>query len=43
MLETKSGSKKSTLLKEQEPKLLLSNLGVRKSLSKIPILRDTLL
>ena len=35
-------SKKSKLIKNQEEKGLLSNLGVRKSLSKVPILGDVL-
>ena len=30
------GSKKSTFIKNQEAKRLLSNLGVRTSLSKVP-------
>ena len=54
MLETKNGrlmlsskcaicgSKKSRFMKEQEAKGLLSNLGVNKQLSKIPILGDVL-
>ena len=32
------GSKKSKFMKEQEAKGLLSNLGIRTSLSKIPLL-----
>ena len=32
------GSKKSRFIKDQEAKGLLSNLGVRTSLSKVPIL-----
>ena len=36
------GSKKSRFIKNQEPKGLLSNLGVRTSLSKVPILGDIL-
>ena len=32
------GIKKSRLVKEQEPKGLLSNLGIKTSLSKIPLL-----
>ena len=36
------GSKKSTLTKNQEAKGLLSNLGVRTPLSKVPILDDIL-
>ena len=35
-------SKKSKFIKNQEAKGLLSNLGVRKSLSKVPILGDVL-
>ena len=34
------GGKKSKFIKKQEVKGLLSNLGIRTSLSKIPILRD---
>ena len=34
------GSKKSKFIKEQEAKGLLSNLGIRMPLSKIPILGD---
>ena len=34
------GSKKSKLIKEQESKGLLSNLGIRTPLSKIPLLGD---
>ena len=37
------GSKKSKFIKNQEAKGLLSNLGVRTPLSKIPILGDVLL
>ena len=37
-----SGSKKSKFIKEQEAKGLLSNLGLRTSLNKIPVLRDIL-
>ena len=37
-----SGSKKSRFIKNQEPKGLLSNLGVRTPLSKVPILGDIL-
>ena len=33
------GSKKQKFIKEQEAKGLLSNLGIKKPLSKIPILR----
>ena len=36
------GSKKSKLIKEQEAKGLLSNLGLRTPLIKIPVLRDIL-
>ena len=36
------GSKKSRLMKEQETKELLSNLGLEKPLSKIPLLGDIL-
>ena len=36
------GSKKSKFIKKQEAKELLSNLGIRKPLSKIPILGDVL-
>ena len=36
------GSKKSRFIKNQETKGLLSNLGVRMSLSKVPILGDIL-
>ena len=36
------GSKKSRFIKNQEAKGLLSNLGVRTPLSKIPILGDIL-
>ena len=36
------GSKKSRFMKNQEAKGLLSNLGVRTSLSKVPILGDIL-
>ena len=35
-------NKKSRFLKKQEAKALLSNLGIRTSLSKIPLLRDIL-
>ena len=35
-------SKKSRFIKNQEAKGLLSNLGVRKPLSKVPILGDIL-
>ena len=36
------GSKKSKFLKNQEAKGLLSNLGIRTPLSKIPLLGDVL-
>ena len=36
------GSKKSKFIKEQEPKGLLSNLGIRTPLNKIPLLGDIL-
>ena len=36
------GSKKSRLFKNQEPRGLLSNLGLRTPLSKVPILADIL-
>ena len=36
------GSKKSKFIKEQEAKGLLSNLGFRTSLNKIPVLGDIL-
>ena len=36
------GSKKSKFIKEQETKGLLSNLGIRMPLSKIPLLGDIL-
>ena len=36
------GSKKSKFIKEQEAKGLLSNLGIRTSLNKIPLLGDIL-
>ena len=36
------GNKKSKLVKEQEAKGLLSNLGIRTPLSKIPLLGDVL-
>ena len=36
------GSKKSKFIKKQEAKELLSNLGVRVPLNKIPLLGDTL-
>ena len=36
------GSKKSKFIKEQEAKGLLSNLGLRTPLNKIPVLGDVL-
>ena len=36
------GSKKSRFIKNQEAKVLLSNLGARTPLSKLPILGDIL-
>ena len=36
------GSKKSRFIKDQEAKVLLSNLGVRTTLSKVPIFGDIL-
>ena len=36
------GSKKSKFIKEQQAKRLLSNLGLRTSLDKIPVLGDIL-
>ena len=36
------GNKKSRFMKEQEAKGLLSNLGIRTPLSKIPLLGDFL-
>ena len=36
------GSKKSKFIKEQEAKGLLSNLGLRTPLNKIPVLGDFL-
>ena len=36
------GSKKSKFIKEQETKGLLSNLGLRTPLNKIPVLGDIL-
>ena len=36
------GSKISKFIKNQEPKGLLSNLGVRTPLSKLPVLSDIL-
>ena len=37
------GAKKSKFIKEQEAKGLLSNLGIKTPLSKIPLLGDILL
>ena len=37
------GSKKSKFIKEQQAKGLLSNLGIRTPLNKIPLLGDILL
>ena len=36
------GSKKSKFIKQQEAKGLLSNLGLRTQLNKIPVLEDIL-
>ena len=36
------GSKKSKFIKKQEPKGLISNLGIRTPLSRIPLLGDVL-
>ena len=36
------GSKKSSFIKNQEAKGLLSNLGIKTTLSKVPILGDIL-
>ena len=36
------GSKKSRFIKNQEPKRLLSKLGIKTLLNKLPILSDTL-
>ena len=36
------GSKKSKFIKKQEAKALLSNLGIKTPLSKIPLLGDVL-
>ena len=36
------GSKKSKFIKEQQAKRLLSNLGIRTPLNKIPLLGDIL-
>ena len=38
----KCGSKKSIFIQNQEAKRLLSNLGIRTPLSKVPLLRDIL-
>ena len=38
MLSSKCGSKKSNIMKQQEAVGLLSNLGIRTPLSKIPLL-----
>ena len=38
----KYGSKKSRFLKNQEAKGLLSNLGIKTPLSKVPVLGDIL-
>ena len=38
----KCGSKKSRFIKNQEAKRLLSNLGLRTPLSKVPMLGDIL-
>ena len=37
-----SDNKKSRFIKNQEAKGLLSNFGLKTSLKKVPILRDTL-
>ena len=37
------GSKKSRFIKNQEGKRLLSNLGIKTQLSKVPILSDILI
>ena len=39
---TKCGSKKSRFIKNQQAKGLLSNLGIRTPLSKVPMLVDIL-
>ena len=39
----KCGGKKSRFVKNQEAKGLLSNLGIRTPLSKVPLLGDILL
>ena len=36
------GIKKSRFVKEQEAKVLLSNLGIKKPMSKIPLLKHLL-
>ena len=36
------GNKKSRFMKKQEAKVLLSNLGIKKPLSKVPLLGDFL-
>ena len=36
------GSKKSRFLKEEEERGLLSNLGIKKPLNKVPLLGDIL-
>ena len=36
------GSRKSEFIKKQDPKGLLSNLGIKTPLSKIPVLGDIL-
>ena len=38
----KCGSKKSRFIKNQEAKGILSNLGIRTPLSKVPVLGDIL-
>ena len=38
----KCGSKKSRLIKNQEEKGILSNLGIRTPLNKVPLLGDIL-
>ena len=38
----KCGSKKSRFIKNQKAKVLLSNLGIRTPLSKVPLLGDVL-
>ena len=42
MFLSKCGSKKSRQIKNQEAKGVLSNLGIRTPLSKVPILDDIL-